>query len=369
VRIKATFKIILHITFWLVLISILNSKTLEFEWGPFARERNTFIIPLIYGMAINLLLFYANVYWLIPVLFHKQKQKQFWLISISSLTFLTILELTADIFYLTYISKLDSGLIIDNYEDLPKGELKFDFVIWLMSIFIINAFYWALAFLYRFPNDWRRNERVKQQLIQDKLTAELDFLRAQINPHFLFNGINSIYHLIGSDDEEARRVLLQFSELLRYQLYECDDEYISLKNELNYIKNYIFLEKIRKGQDADIEVQLPGNDILESLHGLKIAPLLLTPFLENTFKYLSNHTEKKENRLRIQISVINDELIFFAENTVDTFAAKKNKNKKASGIGLENVKRRLNMLYNEKQQLNISQDKNRYRVSLKIKLS
>ncbi len=361
-------KIFLHVLFWVGLVVLLNSSMLNLDWGPFSYEKDTLLIPLLYGMIFNIALLYTNAYWLIPKYLHRKRISKFWGISALILIGVTLIEVLCDIGYLYYLEEFRrDALEADNSTNI-SSNLVLDFMIWLGSVFIVNLFFWAVAFLYRFPNDYKRGELAKQQLIQDKLTAELDFLKAQINPHFLFNGINNIYHLIGNDDKQAREVLLQFSSLLRYQLYECDDEFIPLKNELNYLKNYILLEQVRKGQDADIEVQLPDDEELDSLNGLKIAPLLLTPFLENAFKYLSLFSQKEDNRLSIQISVLNGELSFSVENTIDPSAVQKGKSKGAGGIGLENVKRRLALLYPEKHKLTISDNGDRFSVTLKINL-
>lgn len=360
-------KVLIHLTIWVCLVAILNSHALDLEWGAFSRENNTLLVPLIYGMAFNAALFYWNAYWMVPKALHKKKYRKYYVTSILVLFFTTIIELICDITYFFSLSEIENELVKE-YHLAPGSEILNFFLVWVSAVFIINLFYFIIAFLYRFPKDWKRNERAKQQLIQDKLTAELSFLRAQINPHFLFNGINSIYHLIGKDDEKAKHVLLNFSELLRYQLYECDEESIPLKKELSYIKNYILLEEIRKGQDAKIKVKLPSDNEIGSLNTLRIAPLLLTPFLENAFKYLSNFSEDEKNLLNIQISIVNNELIFYVENTIDLDIKVHSNGLKAGGIGLENVKRRLNMLYPKKHQLEILNTKEIFSVSLKIKL-
>ena len=358
------FQILIHILFWMVVIAILNSSILDLEWGPFSKEEGTLLISLIYGMSINIFLMYWNAYRMIPYFLHRKKLHAFWGYSALMLLVLSLIEFFADVIY--YLSFIEITAQTSAMNETAGNEV-FEIIIWFCLVFLFNALFWGMAFLYRFPKDWKRNELAQKQLIQDKLTAELDFLKAQINPHFLFNGINSIYHLIGSDDNRAQSVLLQFSELLRYQLYECNDEMISLKKEMNYLRNYILLEEVRKGEDAMIHKQLPTDDELISLNGLKIAPLLLTPFLENAFKYLSLHSEKENNQLSIQISVFKNELNFFVENTIDTTTFQ-NKKKNSSGIGLENVKRRLKLLYPQKHSLSISNDEKRFSVTLKITL-
>lgn len=365
---KRLIRIALHVLFWLIFLSVLNSSALGLTWGPFSYENGTFLISSLYGMAINAALFYLNVYRMIPRYLHQRKLRDFWWGSAAMILGFTILEFGIDTYYLFTNDALQAELREVDGGKYENNEWMLSMAVWMSTTFLINVFFWAMAFLFRFPQDWRRNERSQQKLVEDKLRAELDFLKAQMDPHFVFNGINSIYHLIGEDDEKAKSVLLQFSELLRYQLYECKEQYISLHKELNFIKNYILLETVRKGEDASISINLPASEDLKQINDLLIAPLILTPFLENAFKHLSLYSQKENNQLCIQIRVADKNLYLEVENSMDPLREDQ-RNRKSSGIGLDNVKRRLAILYPNKHQLNISVNSKTFAVSLQVALT
>ena len=358
-------KILLHAVIWIWMVYALNTEFVNLEWGPMSRENDTLLIPLILGMSINAVLFYANAYWFIPKLLHTQQNRKYWKWTLLLMFGLTLCEVSFDTIYILRIFIKDS---LDVLSLAEKQSSTIELVLMFSTLdLFVNIMFWAMAFLYRLPTDWLRNERQKQQLVQDKLTAELDFLRAQIDPHFLFNGINSIYHLMGEDVEKAQKILLRFSDLLRYQLYECKEDYIPLKKELQYISSYLEIEMIRKGEDAHIKVYLPQINALDN-GSPKIAPLLFSPFLENAFKYLSLYSEKERNVLETSIELEASSIHFSVKNTIDARTQSKKKNS-SSGIGLENVKRRLNILYPQKHNLSIQKDDRFFHVDLKIYLS
>lgn len=198
-------------------------------------------------------------------------------------------------------------------------------------------------------------------LLQKENTKnELDFLKAQFNPHFLFNSINSIYGHIDKNNPTARNMLLTFSEMLRYQLYECNVDAIGIDKELNYIRNYTALQQIRKEEDLVVQLKI-GQEV----RGFTIAPLLFIAFIENAFKYVSNN-ESGESRVEISLDKLDGTLLFDLLNT-------KEKNGHPAlehqGIGISNVKRRLELLYPGRHDLSIQEQDHSYRVSLKIQLS
>ncbi len=196
-----------------------------------------------------------------------------------------------------------------------------------------------------------------ERLEKEKISTELNFLKAQINPHFIFNSLNAIYAYVDKDNQNARDAILKFGEVLRYQLYECNTERIDVSKEVSYLTRYIDLQSIRKSQNLNLELDM------KDVKGCSIAPLLLSPFVENAFKYVSNH-EDQENKLKVSLKKENDELVFNCYNTKSN--SKRQSVVKGGGIGIENVKRRLQLLYPNLSKLEINNDEHSYEVNLKL---
>jgi two-component system, LytTR family, sensor kinase len=200
-----------------------------------------------------------------------------------------------------------------------------------------------------------QGEQRARQLEKDHLAGELQYLKAQVNPHFLFNAINSVYFLIRKNPEHAAATLIKLSDLLRYQLYDCTGEKIAIEKEIEYLNNFIALEKIRKGEKVKVTFEQQGN-----LSGFEIAPFLLIPFFENAFKYVST-VSVHENAIHIVLKRDNDQLVALIDNTTDNII-----HQGVGGIGLKNVRRRLELLYPGKHSLEIGDGVGLYSVHLSL---
>ena len=205
----------------------------------------------------------------------------------------------------------------------------------------------------RFNNRWREVE-------QEKLNAELSYLKAQVNPHFLFNTLNSIYALAIEKSDETLHAITQLSSMMRYVLNETNKDFVPLQKEIKYISDYIELQKLRFGDTIQLNFKVVG-----SPNSKKIAPLILITFIENAFKHGVNPEENSS--ILIEIDINNDELILTVDN-------KKVNNQKGdmnikSGLGIENAKNRLQLLYPSKHDLTIADEQNDYLISLKINLT
>jgi len=216
----------------------------------------------------------------------------------------------------------------------------------------------SLAMTIKFLKNRMQEERRQEQLEKEKLETELKFLKHQFNPHFLFNSINSIFILIRKNPDLASSALAKFSDLLRHQLYDCNDLQISLSKEIGYLKNFIDLEKLR--QSHTLQVTFYVDDFYADHLG--IAPFILMTFVENAFKHVSRDTDAAGS-IDIHISLNQHLLDMTVSNTTGEGV-----NNDVGGIGLKNVQRRLDLVYPGQYLLTIKRTNARYSVSLQLAL-
>jgi LytS/YehU family sensor histidine kinase len=226
---------------------------------------------------------------------------------------------------------------------------------------LVNIFIWTVTFVAaKLVIDRVRFRKYIDSVENEKTKNELEFLRAQFNPHFLFNSLNSIYGNIDKRNSTAREMLLTFSEMLRYQLYECNTNLISIDKEINYLRNYVALQESRKPENLAIHLE-----ICEDVKGVAVAPLLFTAFIENAFKYVSHHDDKA-NEVSISLSKQHDHVVFRAFNTKENFISSDRSNH--NGIGIANVRRRLELLYPQKHELTIKSSDSYYEAKLSVQV-
>ncbi len=229
----------------------------------------------------------------------------------------------------------------------------------MKSVFIVTIAF-AISSSLTILKKWHQNELQKNKLIKEHFETELMFLKSQVNPHFLFNTLNSIYSLAVKKSDKTANTIVKLSALIRYMLYDSNKDFVELEDELTYIRNYIELQSIRLHDDVDLQFQIIGNAM-----GKLIAPMLLIPFIENAFKHGIDYTSK--SYVDIKISIDKDELdlkILNSKNRQESGQEDKN-----SGIGLKNIKRRLELIYPDKYLLDINESEDSYRVSLILILS
>ncbi|MEN0051600.1 MAG: histidine kinase, partial [Bacteroidota bacterium] len=203
----------------------------------------------------------------------------------------------------------------------------------------------------------------QQALEKEKLETELKFLKSQFNPHFLFNTINSIFVLIHKNPDRASESLAKFSELLRYQLYECNEAKIPLKHEISYLENFIELEKLRLDHHFELHFQ---NNIGSNANWM-IAPFLLIPFVENAFKHVSQEKDQT-NWINIRLELEYSTLKMQVSNSYSKLHNRQTALLDYGGIGLKNVKRRLDLLYDKNYNLQILEEEQHFLVELSLNL-
>ena len=224
----------------------------------------------------------------------------------------------------------------------------------LVAILVI-----ALAFAVRMTLRWLKEQNDRASIIASQREIELENLKSQVNPHFLFNTLNAIYALIDINPSQAQKAIHELSGLMRYALYETS-EMVTLKQEVTFLRNYITLMEMRMGKKHNLNVSLSCNEHCEYM----IAPLLFIPIIENAFKY--GNTGKPEHPINIDITVKDGVVKCYTFNHI---IDKKNTEKKDSGIGISNLQRRLNLIYGKKASFKTVCENNTYEVELLIDLN
>ncbi len=297
---------------------------------------------------------YFNLYFLIPRLLQKGRYWSY----IFSLV-LTIFVTSAGIIGGYFVNAAVVGIPFEELFYIPPSGF---FELFKNNALPSTVASMTLAMSIKLTKNWMASEKHRNTIEKEKLQTELKFLRSQFNPHFLFNTINSIFVLIHKDQDKASTSLAKFSELLRYQLYQCNAPFIPLVQELNYLENFIELEKLRQ-ELTYLELNVTLNKATPL--NLEIAPFLLMPFVENAFKHVS-HGKNSKNRIDIGLRIAERNLHFTVSNSRKALAIT-HKNE-ANGIGLANVKRRLELLYPNAHTLEIIKDNLKYRINLDLRL-
>jgi len=350
-----------HVAMWLVFTSMLQLTLFLDADLPFA-QASAFAIR---SLVCNMIVFYFFFYVAVPHTLLKNRI----ILTFCSFILCIYIWIIVNHYCLLFIAYhfdvqepyYRRGLQSNRLETIWYVLSPRNFFIGLSPVFysISPFFFTKIAFsIMRFYSKWYRSERKSVQLEVDKLDLEKDFLKAQLNPHFLFNTLNSLYGLSLRGDQQTPEVITQLSAMMRYTLYESNVEMVPVTKELHYLQNYVSLEKMRYKQNADIVCEING----AKAGGQLIAPLLTFTFVENAFKY----GLKKRNRgfVKLFISVEDGRFYFSIIND------KQQKEKKAEfgGIGLENTKKRLHLLYPQRHSLSIEDKGETFCVELMINL-
>jgi two-component system LytT family sensor kinase len=332
----------IHIIFWILkALALYHQLSLNNHnkpsWNIFYTVNDTLF---------EMLAVYISIYYLFPRFYVRKKFPAFWF----SVLFLVLL--------LPVFNNAVQAVALNLFGRWhPNTTTLFIFLIGHFIDMSIVTFAFIIIILVQF---YYKRDKQNQQLEKSRLEAELSYLKAQINPHFLFNALNSIYVLMHEDIKKSEETLLKFSALLRYQLYDCSHKTTTLENELEFLRNYVSLEQLRGGKNRRLQLSLP-----DDAGFLRIAPFIISPFVENAFKHISNYKDKL-NEIRIDLKTDHNSLLLEVENTFEELQHETETTR--HGIGLQNVKRRLELEYPNKHQLSIEKKAPLFKVSLKLEL-
>ncbi|WP_158286652.1 sensor histidine kinase [Chitinophaga sp. S165] len=291
---------------------------------------------------------YLNLYLLIPWLLSRKRYVLYAVLL--GITVILSALLTAFIFGKAIDYLLPGYYFISYYELADLAQFSIVYIGLTTLITLSRAWFKLLE---------SENYQVRAQ--KKKKDAELLFLKTQINPHFLFNSLNSIYSLALKKDAQTPAVLLKLAEVMRYMTYETNEEHVLLEKEIQYIRNYIELQKLRAGSNAHILFEMNGEPGAQ-----RISPFILIVFIENGFKH-GIQGGINDTFIDIRIDLSGNELILTVANNIG--AVDETENDDFRGLGLNNVKKRLELLYFQKHELTIRNDGERFNVQLKLDLS
>lgn len=308
-----------------------NTAQNLFFINPFLQNFSRYILLLIF--------FYLNYYYLLPKLYFSYKKKKFFFAVIAC--FIIIYLIPKLIFKFDFQPRID----IENKPHLPPNHFFefFDGGIFQFVFVVIISFLIKL------------NQRFNT-IKEEKQIAEISYLKAQINPHFLFNTLNSLYALTLEKSNDAPNAVLKLSSIMRYVVTESDQDFVSLEKEINYIKDYIDLQKLRIDKDANLKVTIEGEP-----KGKLIAPLIVIPFIENAFKYGINPDENSFIDIKIKIDTDN-----FILSVANSIVNKNLSEEEKTETGIENTIKRLNYIYPKRHLLNLKEEEAIFYVNLTI---
>ena len=335
--------IIIHLLIWGVgyyMMAMLSTSA-----GSFRQGGGPYELAVLFGTLMNILLFYSTALYLIPRLLRLKKISNLVISVILWYLIVCVLESTID--YL-YISSFFVGL-------------KASFVVHLLQNILVGFFILLASLSYALIKEWIQNEKLKRVLLEEKLSTEMAFLKSKINPHFLFNVLNGFYaKSLKHDVPELSDGILKLAELTRYMVYETNEDKVLLQKEIHHLKNFIQVYELRIALDDKVEINL---DTIGDIDSVKLSPMLLIPFVENAIKHGVN---PQKTLIDIRIEVKEDKLYF---NVMNTIGGKINGIvDNSSGFGLDNLKKRLAILYPDKHEIQTREENGHFIASLFINL-
>jgi sensor histidine kinase YesM len=362
---EKTTRIIFHILAWAVILGFPIYSAIKFRMG------SNFLVTYYTFAAINALIFYTNYLFLVPVLFFQKKRYRYYMAILALVFFFYFISYFANKQIFSYITKNGNseqvtGPPVDKQGRIQRPPLRMSprIIIAVPNAQIIGYMTSSLFMVFlslglRVLERQSKFEKMQEEMEKAKLNAELTLLKNQISPHFFFNTLNNIYSLIGRNNEDSKNAVIKLSKMMRYVLNESGQDNRQLSDEVEFMNNYIDLMKLRIGAKTRINVNFPTE-----YKDLMIPHLLFISLIENAFKY--GISVQEESYVNINLECRENSILFKCENGLPEsnngpiFAS--------TGIGLENLRKRLSLLYPDRHELEIDKAKNKFAVNLIIKL-
>jgi len=336
---KLKYKILIHILFWVYMISQLLLT--YFEKNALSELHFKDIFSYYF---VNIITFYS-IYLSLRFLFTRNNKVFGILLGLTLLIFIVFMRVGIDYVIWKYIWPMKDGkpVIIDSS--------------WIFNSIRLTVIFTIYSVLVRLAIDWYEAQKLKAELITRNQASELALLRSQVNPHFLFNTLNNIYSLVYKKSDDAPEAVMKLSSIMRYMLYDATSDQVLLEKEIEYLKSFIELQKLRLRQHDFVEINIHG-----VANGKTIAPMLLVPFVENAFKHGSKNVPNPGIRINLYIEPQQIRFIVtnHLRNSTDTAGDP------SGGIGMHNIQRRLDLLYPGKHSLVITEDQDIFTVKLVI---
>lgn len=352
--IKRLEKIIIAVLFMVIYFLIIYHPQDPVFIGEFNNKDGSIYIVRCIDVIISVVIFFTVAFWLIPGQLLKTRYLIFTFGSIFLLSILSVIEYGLDRAVLHVFNLPTTPYeISDKMLNYPRRNLYYS------PIIPSNILIYLLAFLYGLSKDWISKSRRQNKLEKEKMQANIDFLKSQINPHFFFNALNNIYAITRKNkDNEAGEAIIKLSAVMRYMIYDSDVKMISLNKEVEHIKQYMELVRLKFGPDDPLKLQFTVEGDLDKF---QISPLILLPFVENGCKH--GFTPTGDGHLKIILKVKDHKMVFQVKNS--RYGARE-MFRNHPGVGLENVKKRLNLLYPGQHTFQIEESEENFTVFLTI---
>lgn len=348
------FAVLMHIAAWVILF-IIPFYHISFDTGP-----HTFFLTRVYlRTVVYVIIFYINYLVLIPALLFKDKRVLYYLFVAAVIIGFYFINNAANQYLLgrpEFSAEREAFSRIAEEFKIPRNPGRFDVYNFMFTAILISGFSVGLRMLSRYY----KNERQRKELEKEKLNSELAMLKNQVSPHFFFNTLNNIYSLVEINSSDAQDAILHLSKMMRYLLYESERGNTPLSREIEFMRNYIEIMKLKLNERVKLSVTFP-----DKYKDIQIPPLLFISFIENAFKHGISTSES--SFITITMELKKNQLLFSCSNSM--FNNTRSELPDKSGIGMENIKKRLYLLFPGRHQLFIDRKPDSFEIVLKIELS